>query len=212
LSLKSKEQEIQNLKEEFEKSKKYENELIDEISKREETISKIKGTLQTKINEMALMKEEFDEEIKHLRENDLKLQELTRYSNEQEEVINEMTKANELLSAKVNGLKNNLFESNAEKNLLKDTIAKLEEKEKEKEKEKENIIKQNYDLQFENKYFQKIIGENKENEKKYQEKIEYLEKKLELIFDRFVNNNSVNLNETNDEKQLRVKDILGDIR
>ncbi|HEG1542899.1 TPA: hypothetical protein SCP70_001902, partial [Campylobacter coli] len=177
-------------------------------SKREETISKIKGTLQTKINEMALMKEEFDEEIKHLRENDLKLQELTRYSNEQEEVINEMTKANELLSAKVNGLKNNLFESNAEKNLLKDTIAKLEEK----EKEKENIIKQNYDLQFENKYFQKIIGENKENEKKYQEKIEYLEKKLELIFDRFVNNNSVNLNETNDEKQLRVKDILGDIR
>ncbi|HEF9671568.1 TPA: hypothetical protein SBY70_001859, partial [Campylobacter coli] len=74
------------------------------------------------------------------------------------------------------------------------------------------IIKQNYDLQFENKYFQKIIGENKENEKKYQEKIEYLEKKLELIFDRFVNNNSVNLNETNDEKQLRVKDILGDIR
>ncbi|EAH6107309.1 hypothetical protein GB951_09465 [Campylobacter coli] len=208
LSLKSKEQEIQNLKEEFEKSKKYENELIDEISKREETISKIKGTLQTKINEMALMKEEFDEEIKHLRENDLKLQELTRYSNEQEEVINEMTKANELLSAKVNGLKNNLFESNAEKNLLKDTIAKLEEK----EKEKENIIKQNYDLQFENKYFQKIIGENKENEKKYQEKIEYLEKKLELIFDRFVNNNSVNLNETNDEKQLRVKDILGDIR
>ncbi|EAH9863603.1 hypothetical protein F1O51_07530 [Campylobacter coli] len=208
LSLKSKEQEIQNLKEEFEKSKKYENELIDEISKREETISKIKGTLQTKINEMALMKEEFDEEIKHLRENDLKLQELTRYSNEQEEVINEMTKANELLSAKVNGLKNNLFESNAEKNLLKDTIVKLEEK----EKEKENIIKQNYDLQFENKYLQKIIGENKENEKKYQEKIEYLEKKLELIFDRFVNNNSVNLNETNDEKQLRVKDILGDIR
>ncbi|EAC2043907.1 hypothetical protein NDR74_001055 [Campylobacter coli] len=208
LSLKSKEQEIQNLKEEFEKSKKYENELIDEISKREETISKIKGTLQTKINEMALMKEEFDEEIKHLRENDLKLQELTRYSNEQEEVINEMTKANELLSAKVNGLKNNLFESNAEKNLLKDTIVKLEEK----EKEKENIIKQNYDLQFENKYLQKIIGENKENEKKYQEKIEYLEKKLELIFDRFVNNNSVNLNETNDEKQIRVKDILGDIR
>lgn len=208
LSLKSKEQEIQNLKEEFEKSKKYENELIDEISKREETISKIKGTLQTKINEMALMKEEFDEEIKHLRENDLKLQELTRYSNEQEEVINEMTKANELLSAKVNGLKNNLFESNAEKNLLKDTMVKLEEK----EKEKENIIKQNYDLQFENKYLQKIIGENKENEKKYQEKIEYLEKKLELIFDRFVNNNSVNLNETNDEKQLRVKDILGDIR
>ncbi|HEH5091029.1 TPA: hypothetical protein SG772_001637 [Campylobacter coli] len=209
LSLKSKEQEIQNLKEEFEKSKKYENELIDEISKREETISKIKGTLQTKINEMALMKEEFDEEIKHLRENDSKLKELTRYSNEQEEVINEMTKANELLSAKVNGLKNNLFESNAEKNLLKDTIVKLEEK----EKEKENIIKQNYDLQFENKYLQKIIGENKENEKKYQEKIEYLEKKLELIFDRFVNNNnSINLNESNSEKQLRVKDILGDIR
>lgn len=235
LSLKNKEQEIQNLKEELEKSKKYENELIDEISKREESISKIKGTLQSKINEMALMKEEFDQEIEHLRENDLKLQELTRYSNEQDEVIIEMKKANDLLSAQINGLKHNLSESNAENNALKNTIVKLENK----EKENENLIKQNYEmqirlkeqenklnklnileenvnkyqsLQFENKYLQKIIEEDKENEKKYKEKIEYLEKKLERIFDKFVNNNSTNLNENNNEKDLRAKDILGDIK
>ncbi|EAK3496291.1 hypothetical protein BSY80_09400, partial [Campylobacter jejuni] len=98
LNLKNKENEINTLKDEIEKSINYENELMDEITKREETISKLKGTLQSKINEITAMRDDFEKEIAEIKLVEEKLKEVEKISEEQEITIKELDNENDILS------------------------------------------------------------------------------------------------------------------
>ncbi|OCS21951.1 hypothetical protein CFVI97532_07060 [Campylobacter fetus subsp. venerealis cfvi97/532] len=228
LNLKVKEQEINELKNELNIAKNAENELLEQITKREETISKQKGTIQLKVNEMTQLKEDFEKEIAILKEADEKLQILTKYSNEQEQIIADMDKENEELNQdlqmskqeNISLISKNEYMQKAQKdNEQKITLLEKELKESykfqiENESLKSRLESLNQKNEFleqevkkayivENKSF-KLELENqtlKEKEKFLQEQISNLKEEL----DRIKKNKN---EETSEHKTQRSKDIL----
>ncbi|CAD7289517.1 hypothetical protein LMG7974_01594 [Campylobacter majalis] len=229
LNLKIKEQEINELKNELSISKKAENELLEQITKREETISKQKGTIQLKVNEMTQLREDFEKELKVLREADNKLQILNKYSEEQEQIIADLDNDNNDLNEQLQAEKQNNTSLRAKseylQNIIKeksDRITILEQEVKDGYKDKIEIerLKTNLEIQVqkselleqeakkvflaENQIF-KLELENKslkEREKILQDQIDFLKTQLDK------QQNSPVSDDHQKQKQQRSKDIL----
>lgn len=171
LNLSAKEDEIKDLKNQISQDEKFAQTLNEELTKREETISKLKGTIQLKINEMTQMKMEFEEELEAFKESDLKLKELEKIFEEQKITIEELDKENESLNQNNKDLKDNKIRlevklENAE-NLLKE--------EKEKEQNLQNKIALLEEVQMQNYKFKFEIESLEDREKQYLERIKILE-------------------------------------
>ncbi|EIT4688680.1 hypothetical protein L2G33_001560 [Campylobacter jejuni] len=208
LNLKNKENEINTLKDEIEKSINYENELMDEITKREETISKLKGTLQSKINEITAMRDDFEKEIAEIKLVEEKLKEVEKISEEQEITIKELDNENDILSNENKKSKEELIRLKSENEYLNKQI----EENKNRNLNNENLTKDYYKLQIDlekekiqNQYLLQSIADYKESEKEYKSKIEDLTSKL------IANNNKTSDQEKKVEYAPRSKDILGKI-
>ncbi|EPE7038012.1 hypothetical protein ACSL7O_001639 [Campylobacter jejuni] len=208
LNLKNKENEINTLKDEIEKSINYENELMDEITKREETISKLKGTLQSKINEITAMRDDFEKEIAKIKLVEEKLKEVEKISEEQEITIKELDNENDILSNENKKSKEELIRLKSENEYLNKQI----EENKNRNLNNENLTKDYYKLQIDlekekiqNQYLLQSIADYKESEKEYKSKIEDLTSKL------IANNNKTSDQEKKVEYAPRSKDILGKI-
>ncbi|EAI9739300.1 hypothetical protein G3L11_001697 [Campylobacter jejuni] len=207
LNLKNKENEINTLKDEIEKSINYENELMDEITKREETISKLKGTLQSKINEITAMRDDFEKEIAEIKLVEEKLKEVEKISEEQEITIKELDNENDILSNENKKSKEELIRLKSENEYLNKQI----EENKNRNLNYENLTKDYYKLQIDlekekiqNQYLLQSIADYKESEKEYKSKIEDLTSKL-------IANNKTSDQEKKVEYTPRSKDILGKI-
>ncbi|MCR2098754.1 hypothetical protein [Campylobacter upsaliensis] len=129
LNIKEKELELKSLKEELESSYHIQNILNDEITKREETISKLKGTIQVKVNEMTALKLEFEEEIESLKEAELKFKELEKHTKEQDEIITDLDNENQSLSDENKALKEEKIKLEANHSFLQNTLKEYKEKE-----------------------------------------------------------------------------------
>ncbi|MCR2112241.1 hypothetical protein [Campylobacter upsaliensis] len=129
LNIKEKELELKSLKEELESSYHIQNTLNDEITKREETISKLKGTIQIKVNEMTALKLEFEEEIESLKEAELKFKELEKHTKEQDEIITDLDNENQSLSDENKALKEEKIKLEANHSFLQNTLKEYKEKE-----------------------------------------------------------------------------------
>ncbi len=209
LNLKNKENEINTLKDEIEKSINYENELMDEITKREETISKLKGTLQSKNNEITAMRDDFEKEIAEIKLVEEKLKEVEKISEEQEITIKELDNENDILSNENKKSKEELIRLKSENEYLNKQI----EENKNRNLNNENLTKDYYKLQIDlekekiqNQYLLQSIADYKESEKEYKSKIEDLTSKLIAN-----NNNKTSDQEKKVEYTPRSKDILGKI-
>lgn len=180
--------------------------LNDEITKREETISKLKGTMQNKINEMTALRFEFEEKMKEVAETEVKLKGLEKYSNEQEATINELDNENQELSNKNKELNNEKIKLESQNEYLKTReqgfVAQLNEfKEEVKDKFKKELELEK--VITENKYLQETIAESKQ-------KILSLESKIENIFTQALHKEFVENANEEKSKKLRSRDILGD--
>ncbi|EGK8000726.1 hypothetical protein IO363_001137 [Campylobacter upsaliensis] len=129
LNIKEKELELKSLKEELESLYHIQNTLNDEITKREETISKLKGTIQVKVNEMTALKLEFEEEIESLKEAELKFKELEKHTKEQDEIITDLDNENQSLSDENKALKEEKIKLEANHSFLQNTLKEYKEKE-----------------------------------------------------------------------------------
>ncbi|WP_416860902.1 hypothetical protein [Helicobacter ganmani] len=206
LNVKAKEEEIKNLTSELESSYSLQEKLNDEITKREETISKLKGTMQNKINEMTALRFEFEEKMKEVAETEVKLKELEKYSNEQEATINELDTENQELSNKNKELNNEKIKLESQNEYLKTReqgfVAQLNEfKEEVKDKFKKELELEK--MITKNKYLQETIAESKQ-------KILSLESKIENIFNQALHKEFVENTNEKKSKKLRSRDILGD--
>lgn len=208
LNLKIKEQEINDLKNELNIANNTENELLEEITKREETISKLKGTIQLKVNEMVQLREDFEKEIKDLKEIDIKFQKLTEYSNEQDQIIADLNAENEELNEDIKNIQqdiNNLTAKNQfmqeQINEYKERIGILEAENKKSYKlqiENENLKNKNEYLENEIKTIHMSENENFKLQLENQnlkEKEKFLQEKIYIL-------------QNTEPKKLRSKDIL----
>ncbi|WP_270978453.1 hypothetical protein [Campylobacter helveticus] len=134
LNIKEKDSELKALKAELKSSYETQELLNDEITKREETISKLKGTVQVKVNEMTALKLEFEEEIESLKEAEFKFKELEKHTKEQDEIINELDSENQSLSDTNKALNEEKIKLEADNHFLQNTLKDY--------KEKENLYKQ----------------------------------------------------------------------
>lgn len=206
LNLKAKEEEIKNLTSELENSYHLQEKLNDEITKREETISKLKGTMQGKINEMTALRYEFEEKMQEVAETKMKLKELEKYSSEQETTIADLDNENQELSNKNKELNNEKIKLESQNAYLKtreqgfvEQLNELKEEVKEKFKKELELEK----VITENKYLQETIAESKQ-------KIISLESKIENIFTQALHKEFVENTNEGKSKKLRSRDILGD--
>lgn len=206
LNVKAKEEEIKNLTSELESSYSLQEKLNDEITKREETISKLKGTMQNKINEMTALRFEFEEKMKEVAETEVKLKELEKYSNEQEATINELDTENQELSNKNKELNNEKIKLESQNEYLKTREQGFVEQLNEFKEEVKDKFKKELELEkviTENKYLQETIAESKQ-------KILSLESKIENIFNQALHKEFVENTNEEKSKKLRSRDILGD--
>ena len=171
LSVKAKDDEIKSLKNETDEYKNYIETLNDEISKREETISKLRGTIQVKNNEAVALKLEYEKELEILKESDLKLKELEQTFSEQKLTIEELDKENAELSQNFKKLNDNKIRLEVKledaENLLKETKNK-EDILKNEIKSLEQSKMENYKLNFE-------VENYKNKEQEYLKQIELLQ-------------------------------------
>lgn len=183
LNIKEKEQEIQNLKNELESSYNTQENLNDEITKREETISKLKGTIQLKVNEMTALKLEFEEELDGLKESELKFKELELHSQEQDETITELDNENQALSDENKALKEEKIKLESTKDFLENTLKELKEKESLHQQELiqlKELEKKTMSLELENENLKLKEEGFKEELKELQQKIkEHLKQEFE---------------------------------
>ena len=191
LNLKAKEEEIKNLTSELENSYHLQEKLNDEITKREETISKLKGTMQGKINEMTALRYEFEEKMQEVAETKMKLKELEKYSSEQETTIADLDNENQELSNKNKELNNEKIKLESQNAYLKTREQGFVEQLNELKEEVKEKFKKELELEkaiAENKHLQETIAGYKEREKESAMRINELKteiqdgftKKLEL--------------------------------
>lgn len=191
LNLKAKEEEIKSLTSELESSYSLQEKLNDEITKREETISKLKGTMQGKINEMTALKYEFEEKLREVAETEIKLKELERYSQEQETTISDLDNENQELSDRNKELNNEKIKLESQNEFLKAREQGFMEQLNELKEEVKEKFKKEIELEkaiAENKHLQEAIATYREREKESAIRINELKteiqdgftKKLEL--------------------------------
>ncbi|TXE84780.1 hypothetical protein FPD46_00665 [Campylobacter peloridis] len=198
LNLKNKEEEIKKLKDELDKSIKYEDQLSDEITKREETISKLKGTIQLKTNEIIAMREEFDNEIEQLKNNEEKIKEIEKILVEQEETINELDNENQKLSDDYKISKEKLIKLETENNILKERVKENKEERKYYEDIQKGFYRYQIELEKAKEEKEKLLLKIKkieENERQNEEKINRMIEKMKS-------------KENESDTTLRAKDII----
>ena len=205
LNLKAKEEEIKNLTSELESSYHLQEKLNDEITKREETISKLKGTMQGKINEMTALRYEFEEKMQEVAETKMKLKELEKYSQEQETTIVDLDNENQELSNKNKELNNEKIKLESQNEYLKtreqgfvEQLNELKEEVKEKFKKELELEK----ATTENRYLQEFVADYKQKNTLLENRLDDISKKLER--------ESLGNQEREQPKKLRSRDILGD--
>lgn len=205
LNLKAKEEEIKNLTSELESSYHLQEKFNDEITKREETISKLKGTMQGKINEMTALRYEFEEKMQEVAETEMKLKELEKYSSEQETTIADLDNENQELSNKNKELNNEKIKLESQNEYLKtreqgfvEQLNELKEEVKEKFKKEIELEK----ATTENRYLQEIVADYKQKNTLLENRLDDISKKLER--------ESLGNQEREQPKKLRSRDILGD--
>ncbi|ECK2550106.1 hypothetical protein FQW77_08500 [Campylobacter jejuni] len=199
LTLKEKEKQIINLKEQIQKSVDYENELMDEITKRDETISKLKGTLQSKVNEITAMEAEFEKEMEQLKISDEKLKETENLLNEQEVTIRELDEENNHLSIENKELNEELIKLKSEREFLIKQVQESKNLQEENNNLRINIERE----KIQNEYLSKSITEYKNNEIEYKNKIEELTNRL------IRNSEAKTEQKETSQEHKRVIDILG---
>lgn len=207
LTLKEKENEIRALKTELEDAYNTQESLNDEITKREESIAKLKGTIQVKVNEIIALKLEFEEEIETLKESELKLKELEKHSVEQDTLIDDLDKENQKLSD-TNKI---LEEKNIRLEFENENLKSKEQSFKEELKELNYKIKENFKQEFEieklkleNEHLKDALKDFTSKEMEYKEKISVLENKMDKLISQMFHSK-----EENPKTELRSKDILG---
>lgn len=233
LNLFVKDNEIKELNQIIAKTKDELENTYDELSKKDETISKIKGTLQTKINEMGRFKDEVEQEF----ENKLKEQEQTlnnelekvkaeqteiigNYEQEIAEIDNENKKlCDENKTLKEDNFKLNLTNENLQKELEKyeSEIKKLAEQNKALQDENlqiKNEVANKNSLEILKLQMQNENLANKEQDYKnrilsLEDKNNALEDKIHTILSNFMGQNTLN---STSQKELRSKDILGETK
>ena len=182
LNLKAKEEEIKNLTSELESSYHLQEKLNDEITKREETISKLKGTMQGKINEMTALRYEFEEKMQEVAETEIKLKELEKYSQEQETTIVDLDNENQELSNKNKELNNEKIKLESQNEYLKTKEQGFVEQLNELKEEVKEKFKKELELEkaiAENRYLQEIIADYKEKEKEFATRLNEFEMKIQ---------------------------------
>lgn len=236
LSLKAKENEIKTLNDELKEAYIDQDKLNEEITKREESISKLKGTVQNKINEMIQLELDYKEELESLREVELKFKELELYSKEQDETIKELDSENDALSQKNKNLSEANIKLLTQNEALQSQMKGLEEKIKEveaKEQKNEELYKKSYKLELElenakikedellkeleilkneNKEFQSLKAKAElfeQREVELKTKINTLEQRAEKLLEQVLE--KPNHNDNKENKNLRSRDILGDV-
>ena len=179
----------------------------DEITKREESIAKLKGTIQVKVNEIIALKLEFEEEIETLKESELKLKELEKHSVEQDTLIDDLDKENQKLSD-TNKI---LEEKNIRLEFENENLKSKEQSFKEELKELNLKIKENFKQEFEieklkleNEHLKDALKDFTGKEMEYKEKISVLENKMDKLISQMFHSK-----EENPKTELRSKDILG---
>ena len=222
LNLKSKEDEIVTLNKEKEDLKNECVSVYNEIDKREETISKLRSTLQTKLNEMQNFEYELEQSFEaKLKEREEKmLQELESLRQSQEKIndeykaeIDELDLANEKLSNENKKINEANLKLNSQNQVL---ISQLDNSKKELEnmqkafKEKldltENHIKKLYKLEAQAEVFNDKENMYKEQINELRSKNELLEKRLDSVLQNLSKNEDV---EEKAKRSKRSKDILG---
>ena len=182
LNLKAKEEEIKNLTSELESSYHLQEKLNDEITKREETISKLKGTMQGKINEMTALRYEFEEKMQEVAETEIKLKELEKYSQEQETTIADLDNENQELNDKNKELNNEKIKLESQNEYLKTKEQGFVEQLNELKEEVKEKFKKELELEkaiAENRYLQEIIADYKEKEKEFATRLNEFEMKIQ---------------------------------
>ena len=180
LNLKSKEDEIIVLNKDKENLQNECKEAYNEVNKKEETISKLRSTLQTKLNEMKNFEYELEQkyEAKLQEEEEAKLKEIQQLNVDNEELNNENQKINEI-NLKLNADNENLSKS------IKEIENKYAEEKQQLEKRLETIDNQSSKIKEENF---KLITQNEilqSNLKEQKRELESLQQdfknKLSLI-------------------------------
>lgn len=184
-------------------------EAYSEIDKKEETISKLRSTLQTKINEMKdfeyKLEQEYEEKIKEKEEAMLKeletLQQTQKKLNaEYEEEIKELDTANEELNDENKKIKEMNLKLNADNENLSKSLKELENKyarEKEQiEKKLESLDSQNDKIKEEN---YKLLTQNESLQSNLKEQ----RKELETLQQDF--NDKLSLIETNTKEFYKLE-------
>lgn len=182
LNLKAKEEEIKNLTSELESSYHLQEKLNDEITKREETISKLKGTMQGKINEMTALRYEFEEKMQEIAETKMKLKELEKYSSEQETTIADLDNENQELSNKNKELNNEKIKLESQNEYLKTREQGFVEQLNELKEEVKEKFKKEIELEkaiAENKHLQEAIATYREREKEFTTQLNELKVKIQ---------------------------------
>ncbi|EAK4313851.1 hypothetical protein CRW48_05620 [Campylobacter upsaliensis] len=199
LNIKEKELELKSLKEELESSYHIQNTLNDEITKREETISKLKGTIQVKVNEMTALKLEFEEEIESLKEAELKFKELEKHTKEQDEIITDLDNENQSLSDENKALKEEKIKLEANHSFLQNTLKEYKEKEafyKQELINLKNLEKKTMSLELENENL-------KTKEQGFKEELLELNSKLKDSFRQEFELERLNLENTHLKNSLK---------
>ncbi|EDP6915025.1 hypothetical protein GU919_04890 [Campylobacter upsaliensis] len=199
LNIKEKELELKSLKEELESSYHIQNTLNDEITKREETISKLKGTIQVKVNEMTALKLEFEEEIESLKEAELNFKELEKHTKEQDEIITDLDNENQSLSDENKALKEEKIKLEANHSFLQNTLKEYKEKEafyKQELINLKNLEKKTMSLELENENL-------KTKEQGFKEELLELNSKLKDSFRQEFELERLNLENTHLKNSLK---------
>lgn len=221
LSLKSKEDEIISLEREKDALKNECANAYNEIDKREETISKLRSTLQTKLNEMQNFEYELEQTFEaKLKEREEKmLQELEalqanqeKISNEFKEEINELDLANEELSKENKAINEMNLKLNSQNQALmlqldnsKKEFENIQEELKAKLDSTQDYIKNLYKLEAQAEVFNDKENMYKEQLKELKEKNALLESRIDTLIHNLQNEE----NEEKTKKSKRSKDILG---
>lgn len=221
LSLKSKEDEIISLEKEKDALKNECANAYNEIDKREETISKLRSTLQTKLNEMQNFEYELEQTFEaKLKEREEKmLQELEalqanqeKISNEFKEEINELDLANEELSKENKAINEMNLKLNSQNQALmlqldnsKKEFENIQEELKAKLDSTQDYIKNLYKLEAQAEVFNDKENMYKEQLKELKEKNALLESRIDTLIHNLQNEE----NEEKTKKSKRSKDVLG---
>lgn len=195
LNLRNKEEEIISLSKDKEKLKVECENAYNEVKKREETISKLRSTLQTKLNEMQdyayKLEQSFEQKLQEkeaimLKELESLQKEQVKISSEYEKEIEELDLANEELSNENKKISEENFKLNSQNVTLQKSLSDIESRyEKNKEQMKAETEKLNNENKKINEINFKLSSQNtllESLQKEFKEKLETAESHIKRLY------------------------------